>query len=44
MSSMTLRFLSKLSVWLVLEVSLTLLSLDNLADYSEFLNHPQFMS
>ncbi|WP_416673260.1 hypothetical protein [Egbenema bharatensis] len=32
--------ITKVSVWLLLELSLNLLGVDQLADYSEFLSHP----
>lgn len=34
----TQKLFSKLMLWFILEITLTLLNLDNLADYSEFLN------
>lgn len=37
----TNQLIVRLFVWLCLEVILTLLNLDNLADYSEFLNKDQ---
>jgi hypothetical protein len=33
-------FITKIIVWLVLELLLNILGLDQLADYSEFLSHP----
>ena len=38
MSPMTKHLFSRLTIWFFLEIILTLLNLDNLADYSEFLN------
>ena len=38
MNTITKKLFSKLTIWLFLEIILTLLNLDNLADYSEFLN------
>lgn len=38
MNLITKQLFSKLTLWLFLEIILTLLNLDNLADYSEFLN------
>jgi len=35
--------IAKLTVWMALELLLNLLGLDQLADYSEFLFHPNSM-
>jgi hypothetical protein len=32
--------ITKVAVWMLLELSLSFLGLDQLADYSEFLSHP----
>lgn len=36
--------ITKLAVWLLLELTLNLLGLDQLADYSEFLFQPRSLS
>lgn len=36
--------LVRITVWLVAEIILTCLGLDNFADYSEFLNEKRFIS
>lgn len=41
MNTLTFKLLFRLSIWFILEVLLTLLNLDRLADYSEFLNLSQ---
>ena len=38
MNTITKQLFSKLTLWLILEIIFIFLNLDNLADYSEFLN------